>query len=348
MERYFCYEAAGDQFLGRVVAGLPVNISDFSVLPPYFANPDDPDVAAVLRVMFPRVCHLSHMIGVLRLVLASLVFHSEYLAAALPSSHALLQTALFCSVNTRESLMTNLAVPNSVTTLRSTGIPPHIEIYKKLEANHASILAIPSAVLGGVTQILEERGAMAAHITKDVLESCLTTALSGCMQARPSPDGATNQRETNDVTRTMVFEWGGHFRRLPREFKFPSVNVSTAWRLWWLGNGAQNILPFSKILPFDLATKTNRDTLSEWKALMTPLHNHVSNSGIELDRTSSEADVLAAFDVAKLFLLPLMSRNTAYKKRSFDQLKVCTVIKLVRLAEGSKTQRPFQKRKSRA
>ena len=41
MERYFRYENAGDQYVGRVVAGLPINKSDFSILPPHVPTLQD-------------------------------------------------------------------------------------------------------------------------------------------------------------------------------------------------------------------------------------------------------------------------------------------------------------------
>jgi hypothetical protein len=40
-DTYYRYEAAGDQFVGRAVCGLPVDSHMFSVLPPYFENVDE-------------------------------------------------------------------------------------------------------------------------------------------------------------------------------------------------------------------------------------------------------------------------------------------------------------------
>jgi len=37
-DRYMRYEAAGDQFLCRVVAGLPLDSPDFAALPPHFVS----------------------------------------------------------------------------------------------------------------------------------------------------------------------------------------------------------------------------------------------------------------------------------------------------------------------
>ncbi|EGZ22322.1 hypothetical protein PHYSODRAFT_491802, partial [Phytophthora sojae] len=51
-DRYFRYEAAGDQFLGRVVAGLPVNDSKFAILPPHFQDGSDKNVQLCVETMF--------------------------------------------------------------------------------------------------------------------------------------------------------------------------------------------------------------------------------------------------------------------------------------------------------
>ncbi|EGZ14504.1 hypothetical protein PHYSODRAFT_382410, partial [Phytophthora sojae] len=85
-DRYFRYEAAGDQFLGRVVAGLPVNDSKFATLPPYFQNGSDKNVKSCVEIMFPVLSREANMAGILRLCLASLVHHAEYLLQLLPAT----------------------------------------------------------------------------------------------------------------------------------------------------------------------------------------------------------------------------------------------------------------------
>ncbi|KAG6943542.1 hypothetical protein JG687_00018389 [Phytophthora cactorum] len=53
-DRYFRYESAGDQYLGRVVAGLTVNQSAFAMLPPHFSNPQDHFVIKCVGQIFRR------------------------------------------------------------------------------------------------------------------------------------------------------------------------------------------------------------------------------------------------------------------------------------------------------
>ncbi|EGZ28656.1 hypothetical protein PHYSODRAFT_377683, partial [Phytophthora sojae] len=52
-DRYFRYEAAGDQFLGRVGVGLPLNSAGFAILPPHFKDNTDPVVREGVKSMFP-------------------------------------------------------------------------------------------------------------------------------------------------------------------------------------------------------------------------------------------------------------------------------------------------------
>ncbi|ETV90024.1 hypothetical protein H310_15143 [Aphanomyces invadans] len=97
------YEKSGDQFVGRVVAGLPLNSADFAVLPPHFATA-----------------------GNLVLGLASIVHHADFLRTTLPSSHPVLHTAIF-----RDNFMiSNLKalVRTTSKAMKPTGLPPYVEI----------------------------------------------------------------------------------------------------------------------------------------------------------------------------------------------------------------------------
>ncbi|OWZ17670.1 hypothetical protein PHMEG_0008349 [Phytophthora megakarya] len=48
-DHYIRYESAGDQYLGRVVAGLPLNRAKFSILPPHFSDNNGRDVRDVSK-----------------------------------------------------------------------------------------------------------------------------------------------------------------------------------------------------------------------------------------------------------------------------------------------------------
>lgn len=54
-DRYIRYESAGDKYLGRVVAGLPLNSADFAALPPHFDTYQDLAVRECSSEIFPAL-----------------------------------------------------------------------------------------------------------------------------------------------------------------------------------------------------------------------------------------------------------------------------------------------------
>ncbi|KAG6946214.1 hypothetical protein JG687_00016838, partial [Phytophthora cactorum] len=54
-DHYIRYESAGDQFLGRVVADLPLNRPEFATLPPHFKDNEDRTLCAFVREMYPEL-----------------------------------------------------------------------------------------------------------------------------------------------------------------------------------------------------------------------------------------------------------------------------------------------------
>lgn len=140
-DRYFRYEAAGDQFLGRVVAGLPVNDSRFALLPPHFRSVKS-IVTSNVQIMFPGLAEDLNLSGVLRLSLASLVYHAEYLRQHLPLNHPLLSTHIFVNPGVLDELKGMLEIRES-SSMQPSGIPPYIQLYKKLDRQQQSIDDLP-------------------------------------------------------------------------------------------------------------------------------------------------------------------------------------------------------------
>jgi len=137
-DRYFRYEAAGDQFLGRVVAGLPDNDSMFASLPPHFRNNSGSSITSCLSTMFPVLVGELILSDILRRCLASLVYHSEVLVDTLPSSHPLLSTLIFTNPIVLNDLRSKLVVGGSQR-MQPSGIPPYIELCRKLDNQQKSI-----------------------------------------------------------------------------------------------------------------------------------------------------------------------------------------------------------------
>jgi len=92
-DAYMHQSPAGDKKVGRVVAGLPVELIDFLTLPPHFATADD--VAAANEFIYkhvtPAVLDVVQK-DVLLLLLASLVYHLDFVIKTFPARHPIFST----------------------------------------------------------------------------------------------------------------------------------------------------------------------------------------------------------------------------------------------------------------
>ncbi|KAF0721803.1 hypothetical protein Ae201684P_007722 [Aphanomyces euteiches] len=157
----------------------------------------------------------------------------------------------------------------------TTGIPPHVELLRQLQRNEQSILAVPQLVLSGVREIVDGNGLIAGHITRSYFESTLESTVTKAVEVAlgGTTSSAVNASESAascgiDV---LVYHWGGSLHKLPEQFEFPSVDVSTALSLWWLGNPIQKHQPYWTIETRDLNASNQRKAFYEGKYIMEKL-----------------------------------------------------------------------------
>ena len=88
-DTYLKYEAAGDQYVGRVVSGLPVCSAKFAILPPQLDDDCDVETTdALVKSFFPGIP--SHFHYCCKFFAASLLYHFEELKTIISPSHPLL------------------------------------------------------------------------------------------------------------------------------------------------------------------------------------------------------------------------------------------------------------------
>ncbi|KAF0714915.1 Aste57867_3640 [Aphanomyces stellatus] len=302
-----------------------------------------------MAIVFPSLFGQIQLHGVLRLVLASLVHHHDFLVGQLPVQHPLLSTPLFVSTDLVSTLRPLVFSGTESTLLFASGIPPHVELLRQLDRNEKSIQSIPSVVLNGVRQIVDERGLAAGNITQGFFESTLSQAIATALQ-RVRPDVPPTTAPTDDVdSNSAVFSWGGLFHMLPEDFKFPSVDLATAWNLWWRGNPAQKIIPFRKICTRDLSLPSEHKEYYEWKFIMEKMiAYYTAKQGSPPSPTASALELSASFAVANGLLDPIRTSTSTKRSRRDGQLRVSTAARLVRQMQPTTHPRPFRKRNKRA
>lgn len=121
-QRYIFMGDGGDQFVGRVLAGLPFNSVNFGTLPPHFA----PDVD--LSGINVHVNDFDKLPGgfksCLPFLVASLAYHKDWLQQNLPKAHPLRRSTIWTSGYLDE--MKPLACLQSSAPILPTGVPPTI------------------------------------------------------------------------------------------------------------------------------------------------------------------------------------------------------------------------------
>ena len=87
---YWLFAEAGDQYCGRILAGLDPMSADFDILPPHFTcGVDDKDVKIGMKLNFKNIYKIaeedqrSNLIAILMRCLASIIHHSDLLIDAI-------------------------------------------------------------------------------------------------------------------------------------------------------------------------------------------------------------------------------------------------------------------------
>jgi hypothetical protein len=137
---YFNYHSTGDHYCGRLLAGLDVNSTSFKIMPPHFTvGYEHPDVKEGIELCFDvmRKCHpnLDHLTGVLLLLLASIVYHSDFLRSFHESDqqHGFGNIKILDDNKLLVKLKALLSVRPTDNMPIATGIPTHVEVLIQLE-----------------------------------------------------------------------------------------------------------------------------------------------------------------------------------------------------------------------
>ncbi|OQR85487.1 hypothetical protein ACHHYP_11771 [Achlya hypogyna] len=213
--------------------------------------------------VFPGLAAAPWLVGVARLLLVSLVYQFDYLVATLPPTHALFSSVLVTDPTMRSTLKPLLA-PMEASEMMISGVPPYVEIYRKIKAVYDKLTTYPEELFGGVRRILDNTMA-AGHITRAVLDKALRAVVASVRaEAQAASPTAPAVYSPQEPSQRCGDGWL-QYRRLPEAFELPRVNVAEAWRLWWYGDAAQHHPPYRNIAPYELGAKKKRDMLVEWK-----------------------------------------------------------------------------------
>ncbi len=154
--RYVFEGEGGDQFCGRTATGLPIHSVEFAVLPPHFCSyVVSNEQLALLHTGYSRMpVSFKQTIPFL---LASLVYHKEWLEANLNPSHPLFTTYLWTSgaVSSFKNYVRTGNYQCNDTGMKATGIPPQISILYELFKVHSNLDAVQQTVANKSKELMD-------------------------------------------------------------------------------------------------------------------------------------------------------------------------------------------------
>ncbi|RHY45322.1 hypothetical protein DYB30_012729 [Aphanomyces astaci] len=309
LERYMHYEGAGDQFLGRVMAGLPINDASFAILPPHFKMPFDSDVSSAINKVFPSL--------------------SRALEMLIPKSHPIFYSRVFTDVDMVPMLKARLVTHDSV--LPATGIPPHVGLHKELTRATTEMRSIPNEVIRGVDALLETKGVAAGNLTQRLLKETLVEVVAPMVQAlASSAEVSPAPAAPPCIVNYPIFEWNPWQQRLLDNFITPSVDVATAWQLWWCGNAGMRMPPF-RLIKAGHIPRSQVKPFSEWRFAMDFLYRvYTAETGIRIPENPTPAHATDTYAIILVKIKLLLQKTPKGRIRRGDQIKIATFASILR------------------
>lgn len=340
INRYLKYEIGGDQVLGRILAGLPLDSHEFATLPPHFKNDHPEKYFAHLKAAFPILnsADAENLVPVLAYCLASLVTHYDWLNKNLPDNHPLFQSYLWRNADAVDELKSLLEDPEK-SPMTPTGIPAHVSIMRSLRKVDTTLQKIPHELGTEMESRLEAAGVQGAQVTPGMLRRTIEDVMqqNGWQQRnggdQQQQEGRRRQEGVVEKSWWHYHFYDGKFHRLSKDFKLPKCDVKTGWHLWNEGNKASGVLPLRLVEKGDLATRALRQSYSDWKQVMT----YISELGDDAEEGKKIAigDVTACEEFFNKVSgkIGALATSSKYRTRP-NQIHVLSLLRYIRKQRG--------------
>jgi hypothetical protein len=275
-DRYIHFAEGADQLCGRMVCGLPFNDERFGVLPPHFPSALVADMNQnYWNEIVPGFFNYPRGVQcAFPFLLASVIYHEQFLRATLSACHPLFQSRLFTHNMLLERLRGSAIISigfSSCSSLKASGIPPHLAIAAELkrvsngmETMRMEVDALksgfsselPTAVATKVTDDLRQQfvidGVMPLSI-RDIdsrMGTLRDELVEEIRQARQATTKDVPQHMASNDSNWRTWNWndGRIYHNTPPGWSFPAhTTVKRLWDLWFFCDGDTGIRPYRLI-----------------------------------------------------------------------------------------------------
>ena len=361
---YVLHEKAGDQYCGRILAGLPVNKAEFAVSYPDFTPVQenmteaqlqdaqtgvDRQVNAALDELFGQhlIENFPTLRKFLRVGLASHLLHSEELNGVFPGDSIVRSTPLYTSnaiLQLKQYVKITLPWEDGGLAYAS-GIPPHTAIL----SNQQELKGLIENIAPAIERMMDDRN-MSGNLSETRMrnivgrnqESMLAKIEELHALIRGIKNGGGVQRPVRGVPHQIapgVFEDGpnrlwlikGMLRRVPPDWEFPKGAVLTIYRYWHHGDEPRRISPMKNFARKDVSWKVGSrwmKNLSDCRTVCRKIDNEAKAKGLFTNRPAgpSRVEVTRAY-YAVTYVLGLSRKTPTGRKRNFAKLTMGTIVR---------------------
>ena len=216
LDVYWKWSQVGDTYLGRCIAGLDPDSDTFGILPPHFKLAEEKALqnehireamdlcfGPIIKEWGPK-CAIE---GILLLLLASIVYHSEFLLSfiAANSAHPFLSIPVLQRIDLLNKLKEMVTIKPAGDVLTPTGVPRHVKMMKKLTEMFSKIdccmtlmtkinAELPQTISDAINDKAAEAGQVTAQFVMEKLQEH-TGSISATIQREMQTNIAQILRE---------------------------------------------------------------------------------------------------------------------------------------------------------
>jgi len=251
LDRYIKFDARGDAFLGRVLAGFDLSSPQFGSATPHFK--DHAVESAMLHAVFPVLLQHSKFTPICMHALACLL-HQDDIIFNLPADNdgrkRVLKTRLYREPSEVEQLKARVSVDSDG--IEVTGVPEFTHMLSALLKIVKEMADLPSRLCVDLGAVMDAKGAAAGNVTETRLNQLLAEQqdriLKGVQGIVLRGNGDAEEAQRLPVILDAGNKYKGYvwctgktkekqprFHLLPEHYKVPGKKYSAReiWGLWW-------------------------------------------------------------------------------------------------------------------
>jgi len=363
LDVYFKFAMGGDYYLGRILALLDPNDVSFATLPPHWKDPQHEKVVEGMAIAFGDVLTAWSETafdpsGVLSLVFASLVYHSEWLIDIKTKyeNHPFNKLAILDNIELLDELRRDhLTFEANDHVGIATGIPPHIshakDIKKVLDIStetKASVDDFRACLNDCIKNAIDEKVEMEDGVNMSILQKMLselegriTSKIDSVAEvANPHSNSEDSEDGGQGLCRAQAPRVPGphqfHYADMngelkywcvPESFRLPRETTRKAgWGFWFHGTVckeegvAWKIKPFRELSEGDLKLKKTKQDLKTWRSVYRLMETAITIPAdfSELDSSFVNSSYEEATEMLKTNYSFLFANNAEAKTASWS------------------------------